>query len=467
MHSARAQAPEDAGNGVEEERVASRGADGERAVESAEGSMGEPQEGEEGAEAVEEMVSEQDEEARELEVELASEMGSRAMQEPDASRRSATVRGGGGTTRIQPDVGVVFTGGIGWFSADPTIRSWIDPSVDGSSSGSPTEEHGHEPFSDESGLFLQIQELELSFRAAVDPFLRGDVYMAATPEHVEIEEAYVSTLALPLGLKLRAGWFQLPFGRFNTQHYLETSPFVDQPLPNRRFMGPEQLRGIAFECSWLLPLPWYVMLYGVLSTAENEVTFDASGYSGNGIKKFISLFRLEQFHDISDTWSLKWGLSAARGPHGSNTDSWLIGGDIYLKWRDIRSIRYVALQIETMLRDRRAPDQDNLDAGIYSQLDWRMSRNWSMAGRFDWVKGVEISSPGSSMSSSFLSSLGDQWRMSGSLSFFASEFHRWRIQYVYDRMASPSLGSDVNPRSVHEVFIQYQAVMGSHGAHPF
>ncbi len=415
------------------------------------------------------MARDSDAELDRLADELALEMSGSAhagSRESDASSPSpAPTRASRASVQVQPDVGLVFTGGIGWFSAAPTPRSWVDPVVGGDEADMPPEERGHEPFPDNAGLFLQVQELEVSFRAAIDPFLRGDVYLAATPEGVEIEEAFLGTLALPAGWKLRVGWFHLPFGRFNGQHYLETSPFVDQPLPNRRFLGPEQLRGVGVEGSWLLPLPWYAMLYLAVSTAGEAVSFGAPSGERTGPEHLLTLGRLVQFHDLSSRWALQWGLSGVQGPHGEQGRTWILGADMYLKWRAIRSLRSVALQVEGMARRRAVGSEGDLEVGFYAQLAWRFARNWSTAARFDWLKALPLQQGAPPVGEPSLARLPNQWRVAASLSFLASEFHRWRVQYVFDR-AVPR-GDPAAEHFVHEVFLQYQGVMGAHGAHPF
>ena len=322
---------------------------------------------------------------------------------------------------------------------------------------------GHEPFHEGPGLGLQVQELELSFRANVDPYLRGDFYLAATPEQLEIEEAFISTLALPGGLKARAGWFRPSFGRFNGQHYLETQPFVDQPLPNRRFLGPEGLRSLAVELSWLMPLPWYAMLYATVGTAQDETSFGGDPHTMQGPADVLTVLRLEQFHDLSDRWSLKWGLSFAQGPHGEVARTEVAGVDVYLRWRDVETVRYVALQFEGMVRRRHTDVGEGvLEGAAYAQLDWRIDRHWELALRGDlagWPEAWDVRA-GSPPLDGF-AVLGRQERLALAGSYYASEFHRWRLQYALDHVQA------MGGRTVHEVFLQYQAVLGAHGAHPF
>ncbi len=106
-----------------------------------------------------------------------------------------------------------------------------------------------------------MQNLELVFDAAVDPYLRGqaNVVLQITPEGettVELEEAYVTTTSLPHGLQLKAGQFLTEFGRLNPTHP-HAWDFVDQPLAIGRFFGGDGLRSAGARLSWLLPTAYY------------------------------------------------------------------------------------------------------------------------------------------------------------------------------------------------------------------
>ena len=57
---------------------------------------------------------------------------------------------------------------------------------------------------------------------------------------VEVEEAYLTTLALPANLQVRASQFLTRFGRLNSTHP-HAWDFTDQPLVNGRFFGGERV----------------------------------------------------------------------------------------------------------------------------------------------------------------------------------------------------------------------------------
>ena len=89
---------------------------------------------------------------------------------------------------------------------------------------------------------FNLQQLELSAGAAVDPYFRFDANIVFGLFDVEIEEAYATTLDLPAGLQLRAGQFLTQFGRINATHP-HGWDFVDQVFAIGRVFGPEGNRG--------------------------------------------------------------------------------------------------------------------------------------------------------------------------------------------------------------------------------
>jgi hypothetical protein len=358
-----------------------------------------------------------------------------------------------------PDISAVFTAGAFWWSDEPSVRF-----------------PAHEPLHDRDGFRFQVQELEIALQSFVDPFARADVYLAFGLEGVEVEEAFVTSLALLWNLKGRVGSFFNSFGRFATQHFLEVSPFIDLPLVTRHFFGGEQLRGLGAEASWLAPLPWYTEFIVDVTSANNGVSFGIPIEEMSGVADLLTVGHAKQSWDLSDWLYLQWGLSAAQGGNASGGSvataenrTWLFGTDLFFKWRSLTSMRSLNVQAEWITRRISFPGGDLLEGGAYLQVDWRFDRNWAMALRSD-VFGLPSTLNGD------LDFEGDlvpyfspsrQWRTGASISHYASEFHRWRLQYNFDHVLEASGGWDRVGRPIHEVFLQYQFVLGSHGAHPF
>lgn len=398
-----------------------------------------------------------------LEAELSAELGDEGdADEPPVDSATTTGAASGsalGRVLALPNISAVFTAGLFYFSDAPTERF-----------------DAHEPIHSEDGFKFQLQELELAIQTAIDPYFRADLYLAFELDGVEVEEAVFTSLGLPGGLQLRVGYFFQRFGRFGQQHFLETSPFVDLPLVNRRFFGGEQLRAMGGELSWLLPLPWFAQLSASFVTANNEVSLGVEIDDTSGIEDFLTVFRLEQFFALSDTWSLSFGLSGAQAPNASGDPvdtqdhrTALYGGDLYLKWRDLSSLRYVGLTVEYIARSSQVPGGRITEGGLYAQLDVRFHRNWQVAVRGDFF-GLPAERSGTPVVNGELEPFyapTEQWRVGGALSFYASEFHRWRLQYNADRVMTLDPLAAATRDPVHEVFLQYQFVLGSHGAHPF
>src|SRR5262249_10207730 len=139
--------------------------------------------------------------------------------------------------------------------------------------------------------------------------------------------------------------------------------FVVQPLVIGKMLGPDGNRGLGAEVSWLTPLPWYTEV--VLSETMATGACCARSFYGDkdlGVKSpkdLETMIALKQFHALSSNWSLALGLSAALGPNPTyrGAESYLLGADLYLKYRPItrESSTIVSLQAEGISRRRDTP----------------------------------------------------------------------------------------------------------------
>lgn len=399
-------------------------------------------------------------EEEDLEAELRRELGEEFFQPPTPP----IVRG---PTTLLPEISLVGTMAAAWFTDEPSLRL-----------------EAHEPF--HNGF--QLQEIELGFRSNIDPFLRADVFLALGLSGIEVEQAYVTTLSFPANLQLRAGQFYSPFGRFNQLHYLEVTPFADMPLVNRRFFGGEQLRGMGVELSYLLPLPFFLELRAAVQTADNHVSFGVEAEEIQKARDLLGVARLATSVDLGDRLNLFGGISYANGPNASggirHTDEFrtqVYGADLQLRLRDPASRAYTALQAEWALRRATVPGGGYREGGAYLWLIRRFDAHWEAAIRGDWMGlpvGRTFGHPGTHDEHEdalrqrlehdhghghdfgvFLEPFR-QRRLSASISYYPSEFQRIRIQANYDFLPGTR-------RGIQEYFLQYQFVIGSHGAHVF
>src|SRR6266705_5882712 len=111
---------------------------------------------------------------------------------------------------------------------------------------------------------FNARNIELALDGAVDPYFEGFAHIVFKLDNdnqtdVEVEEAFMQTTSLPFNLQLKAGQFFAAFGRLNPTHP-HTWEFADAPLVSGRLLGPDGLRGVGGQVSWLIPVPWYAQL---------------------------------------------------------------------------------------------------------------------------------------------------------------------------------------------------------------
>lgn len=370
---------------------------------------------------------------------LAADM---AQAQPTPEKTAASPDGSRGATAPQsmnPNIALIFDGALAWFF-----------------DGEPLQVGAHDP--NENGF--NLQQLELHFDASVDPFFRLDANLVFSQFGVELEEAYLTSLALPAGLQVRAGQFLTRFGRSNATHP-HSWHFADQPLVNGVFFGGEGSRGLGTEVSWLSPLPWFVEVVASANQANGAATarsfYGAEDLGVDTPADLLYTTALKQFFPLGRDWSLKWSLSAQFGPNptGKGNRSEIYGTDLYLRYRPRAQAgrAHLALQVEGMMRSRQVPGDSLRDWGGYAQLIWGINQSWETGVRYDLLTGVD---------GDYLDPEADGWRDRSSLqvTFYPSHFSRLRLQGSYDR---PTW----RPEPVWATMLAVEVIIGAHGAHSY
>ena len=340
---------------------------------------------------------------------------------------------------------------------------------------------GHDP----KNRGVTLQNLEMTLSGAVDPYLRGDASLVFQIDEngesaVEVEEAYLTTLALPAGLQVKAGQFFAPFGRLNPQHP-HSWAFADQPVVNGRLFGPDGLRGLGAQLSWLLPTPFYAEATLDLqnSNGETAVSFRSvpgAEFAGRALLAsevrnpgdLLWLGRLATSFDLTRSFTIVPAVSYARGPNatGPDADTAIAGIDFYGKWKPVANDHgwpFLSVQMEAMERRYEAAEQglDDgsllpaerlLDRGAYLQGLWGFKRRWVAGLRYDWAdgRGDTADDP--------LRDLRRRWATN--LTFYPSEFSKLRLQYNRDRAEHLDDG-------VSSLLLQFEFLFGAHGGHKF
>lgn len=361
------------------------------------------------------------------------------------------------------------------------------------------EEGGHDP----KNRGFTVQNVELTFSGVVDPYLRGDASIVLQIDDqgettIELEEAYLTTLELPFNLQVKAGQFFNAFGRLNPIHP-HAWDFVDQPVINGRVLGHDGFRGPGAQLAWLTPLPFFAELVFSVQNSQGETATSFRNSPGEviagrtlvsrpvrSLEEMVYLLRLKTSFDPGEEITIVPGISALFGPNSTNLQNrtQIYGADFYLKWKPLANDQgwpFVAWQSEIMMRRYGAAavldgggaeiDRDRvlLDWGFYSQVLWGFARPWVAGLRFDYAKGQRDSyDDGAGLSyDSIADSLRDQrGRASVNLTYYPSEFSKFRLQYNYDRSEFLSHGFS-DPKDAHSIFLQFEILFGAHAAHKF
>ncbi len=336
---------------------------------------------------------------------------------------------------------------------------------------------------------FNARNIELALNGAVDPYFEGFANIVFKLDNdneteVEVEEAFMQTTSLPFNLQLKAGQFFAAFGRLNPVHP-HAWEFVDTPLVNGLFLGPDGLRGVGAQTSWTLPLPWYSQLifasqngrggtgFSFRNPGDDGMFFDriTTDREARGLQDFVWIPRFENSVNLSETQTVLAGVSGAFGSNetGANSRTQIYGADLLYKWKSARAeggFPFVKWQTEFMYRRFQAGHGANdsfpvaetfHDWGLYSQVLWGFKKGWVAGIRGDYVDMQD---------SEFTDDLDRQsrWRISANLTWYPTEFSKIRLQYNQDFLEKNFF---LSARQVESIFLQWEFILGAHGAHKF
>jgi len=336
---------------------------------------------------------------------------------------------------------------------------------------------------------FNARNIELAFDGAVDPYFEGFANIVFKLDNdnnteVEVEEAFMQTTSLPFNLQLKAGQFFAAFGRINPTHP-HTWDFADYPIVAGRFLGPDGLRGVGAQISWIVPVPWYSQLilgvqngrgstgYSFRNPGDNGVFFDreTTDREIRGLEDFVWIPRWENSVDLSPTQVVLAGVSGAFGSNetGGNARTQIYGADFLYKWKSEKAeggFPFVKWQTEFMYRrfeagrgiDESFPVAETFhDWGLYSQVLWGFKKGWVAGIRGDYYDAQD---------SRYTDDIDRQSRsrISANLTWYPTEFSKIRLQYNHDFLDETFF---LAGRDVDSVFLQFEFILGSHGAHKF
>jgi len=330
---------------------------------------------------------------------------------------------------------------------------------------------------------------ELVFSANVDDSFYGKLTTVIADHEgeteVELEEAYVETLALGHGLTIRAGRFYSDIGYLNQQHP-HAWDFTDAPLVYQALFGG-QLGDDGISFSWVAPTDLYLKLGTEIGRGEG---FPAGGASNDGAGAWTLFAKFGGDVGDSNAWQL--GLShwqadvqdRASGTHSHtggaaetpvySGESRIYGIDLVWKWAPHGNTtqRNFKFQAEYFMRDENGtlvmddgssdPETTSYDgrqSGWYAQTVYQFRPRWRVGLRYDHLDSNNQGSDPEVLAEAGLDAAGHNPRR-GTLMFdySHSEYSRLRMQYERD---------DSYTDADNILTLQYIMSIGPHGAHRF
>ena len=316
------------------------------------------------------------------------------------------------------------------------------------------------------------REVELSLFGQIDPFARGEMRIESGEEapggemNVTLAEAFITLLTLPYGTQAKLGQMRNRFGWSNVIHEHDL-PWIDRPDVYRVFLGEEGLKEKGVEGTWVPDfLPFYVQVLGGVFNGDNETAF------GRGLLTHpLATGRVMTFFDLTETQALQVGASVANGETAERLRSTLLGFDLKYKFRPegwLHPLLTLGSEgIYSIRRTERGVDVDGDGSPDLFQKQTRNSFGWYGWGELQpwrrWAFGVRYDS------TQFPDAPGYQWAVEPYVTFYPSEFLRFRVGYKHTDRSHPFdvAGNGGSARLVDELLFQATFILGAHPAHAF
>jgi hypothetical protein len=328
---------------------------------------------------------------------------------------------------------------------------------------------------------LSLDETELAVSANVDDKYYGSMSLSIQQQSdggtsVDLEEAFFETLALPEGLKVKAGKFFSEIGYLNPVHS-HAWDFYDAPLAYVAMLNT-QLSDTGVQLSWVAPTDLYIQLGG--EWLRGDAFPAANGADSHGAGS-ATLF-VHVGGDVSAASSWRAGLSYLKADANDRVSEFPTGSvaftgtsdlaiaDFVWKWarngnsRD----RYYIVQAEYLHRKEDGdlatvptglPTVNGIysgtQSGYYVQGVYQFYPRWRAGLRYDHL---DASNAVSTPVPPPLVTDHTPTRVTLMADFSNSEFSRMRLQFARD---------ESRPEPDNQIVFQYLMSLGAHGAHRF
>lgn len=339
---------------------------------------------------------------------------------------------------------------------------------------------------------------ELTISANIDDKFYGYMTSAIVIEEqetaIELEEAYIETLALGSGVTIKGGRFFSGFGYLNGIHD-HAHDFADRPLVYDAILGGH-LVDEGIQARWVAPTDIYLS-FGAEVTSG---TAFPGGDNKDGNKGLAFFLKTGGDISASSSWLLgtsyyqtEFDVREAGGHHHgegeSEADNELLNGevdiagiDFVFKWAPNGNSKETnfKLQAEYFVKNEKASaeftedtntaeaDYDGKQSGFYLQGVYQFMPAWRVGLRYDQLSAdnsITNFADGGIDEEEFLEESGlgvegdDPTKSSFMVDYTPSHFSRIRLQF--------SRLDNGHEETNDAVTLQYTMSLGSHGAHAF
>lgn len=315
---------------------------------------------------------------------------------------------------------------------------------------------------------FSLGESELNLAANIDPLFYASLTVAVEDDagatDISLEEAFIETLSLPFGAKVKAGRMFPVFGYLNEIH-AHADAFVDRPLPYRAFLGAENFRDDGVQLSVVLPTDLYAEIGG---GAFRGIGFPAAGSASSGTGAQTLFGRIGGDIGVSSSWlaGLSWlrgeAVDRQTGDLVFNGTTNLYAADLKYTWSPNGNLanESLVLQGEYLWRRERGDYNDiaygESADGWYLQAVYKFHPQWKVGYRYASLGPPTV--PAALVATALDNAGHDPRSHSLLVEFDNSEFSSLRLQYTHDASG---------PHADDEAVLRYTISMGAHGAHKY
>jgi hypothetical protein len=340
---------------------------------------------------------------------------------------------------------------------------------------------------------LSLGESELAFAANIDQNFRGTLIASISPDDstIDVEEGYIQTLSLSKGFTVKAGRFFSAVG-YQNQIHAHAWDFTDAPLASKVFLG-NQLADDGVQLKWVAPTITYFDLGAEVGRGKqfpagsdrNKNGFSSSNFFAHVGGDFGtgSAWQTGLSYASTSPQDRSYGDVDSNGTAVTNsftgdTGLWVLSG--IFKWAPNYNPTSTSFKLQGEYFRRRENGSLTFDtagavgtqtggytsaqSGWYLQGVYQFIPMWRVGYRYDRLDAgttsIGLVDSGALAAADFpVLARYNPTRQTVMVDWSPSEFSRVRLQYARDNSRSDATDN--------QVFLQYIASMGAHGAHTF